>query len=236
MTDVIEGNADQSSPETLDAEALTPATEENLEQAVAERQAMNIRNAPKAKRGRPKGSTTKKASGRVVPPRTPKAPPTPNKAQEKKRKAEAYERAILEGLNEQIVTAISAMGVPASLLYAPGYVPPAVKEIEAKYSPLAQPFIIQPMQAKIYARAAAEWTSSDTPGRVQQMVEDGPLPKLLFTGLAGVFAFAQVRGAVEVLKKLQPFIAAAQEQRQAQGPPAQHVMPPSGPTHIDQMR
>ena len=210
-------------PTLLGEEALKPADQSDLLQRMmreAEARKALEPEQPK-RRGRPPGpgrsrlvtpgSSVPSGSGSTEKLKTPAEIERDRVARReaKQRRAAELNETILQGVNEQIILALTSMGVPAKLLYKEGQIPRAVAS-NSKYSDFAGRVLISPHQADNFAKFIVELEGTELGKKATGMSGDGKGP-LYFYGIMSVFAAIQyLQGLSTFYKELKPLLDAYQ--------------------------
>lgn len=190
---------------------------------------------PKRGRGRPPGSPNKPKPEGSEPPGKPSLvipgtrgrPPvdkTPeqiakalkDKADHKKARATEFESTILQEFNEQLMGIFMMMGVPASVLYKEGQAPKAAP-INNPYSDVGNMLAIGPMQAKSWARFAAELEATDSGTKVVgNLTGDSKAPLIISGVMSLATGIMYARQLSDTFDKMKPMIEAYQKYQKAQ--------------------
>lgn len=223
---IVSTNPTLKYPEALDVNALMATTDETIKGL----------NDPSPRRGRPPGSRNKPKTfgssqlSTLQVPRSNRRPPQPPKdeqtEEDKAREAAIkrqliqertaqYRAFILTDINEYIMSAFVAMGVPTAVIYNPGQAP--TEEVASeRYTPIGNQLAIGPQQSKYLARFAAEMAATDVGNKTTGLVTEGPVALVISGAFAAFGVFQWASNVMKVRKAVEPLIA-AYKAAQAQG-------------------
>lgn len=237
MTDTSEVAPVQAEDIELDDDALASSSA-----GLAER----LANQPPVRRGRgrPPGSRNKTtiareeavARGEYIPPSTrgsvvrpgrqappPRAGKEPKPqivrdVEKVKKAAVDYQNLIVEELNENILSVFMGLGIPSNMLYKPGHEPSA-QVSSNKYTELGAKLVLNPSQAKVLGRFAAELAATKSGETAAAMVQNNTAMLVVY-GLLSVGAGFQylsgVKQVIDNVRLLQGVAAQAQQQQEQQ--------------------
>jgi hypothetical protein len=130
------------------------------------------------------------------------------KAAAKAARADELAGKISENLNELILDAFMAMGMPTEFIYKPGRAP-ASAPVNSPYTDLGAKLTINPMTAKAWGRFAAELESTELGGKLVGTGQGSSTLPLILSGLFALGSGAQYfKGVAEVLQNMQRIMQA----------------------------
>lgn len=218
-------NAMITKPEVLTADALKPASTDDLMEAlnrVGPEDSAAARQTPSGQRrgrGRPPGSKNRTPQERlkaaqegvkgITTEQLIKA--RQDKAAQVKKRAEEISVMISTDLNDHLMGLLIGAGIPATAIYK---VPPAAEVVNSNYTPIGNAIAIPPNLAKSAGRLVAELEGTDSGSKVMSVVEGGKAPLVVATisTIVGAVMYAnKLNKTMEQFKPLLDQVKAAKE-------------------------
>ena len=125
------------------------------------------------------------------------------KLEAKRRRAAEYEKKITEDVNDFLMSALIAVGMPVEMLYRPGMEPVHKVRKTNKYTDLGNILAISDLQASVWGRFAAELESTGAGTKVTNLVSgDSKIPLYIYGAGSLVLGIQYMRGVLPVIQKI----------------------------------